>query len=83
MGQCLCRCGLPASSDTEKVSDRLAEKGEMEIDGEGNLASCQPGSLCQFVPTEEAQVSVEGPVTGELTDHTYAAGPRPPLHTTR
>ena len=64
------------------MSDGLTEKGEMEINREGNLASCQPGSLCQFVPTEEAQVSVEGQVTGELTDHTYAAAPRPLLHIT-
>lgn len=46
----------------------------MEIGREGNLAACQLGSLCQFVQTEEAQVAVEGQVTGDLTDHTYAAG---------
>lgn len=46
----------------------------MEINREGNLAACHLGSLCQFVQTEEAQVAVEGQVTGDLTDHTYASG---------
>lgn len=46
----------------------------MEINRGGNLAACQLCSLCQFVQTEGAQVAVEGQVTGDLTDHTYAAG---------
>lgn len=46
----------------------------MEINREGNLAACQLGSLCQFVQAEEARVAVEGQVTGDLTDHTYATG---------
>lgn len=46
----------------------------MKINREGNLAACQPGSLCQFVQTEEAQVAVEGQVTRDPTDHTYATG---------
>lgn len=50
------------------------KKGEMKGNREGNLASCQLASLCQFVQTEEAQVAVEGQVTGDLTDHTYTTG---------
>ncbi len=52
----------------------IGKQKKREINREGNLAACQLGSLCQFVQTEEARVAVEGQVTGDLTDHTYATG---------